>query len=273
MPYLSVAGVRTYYEDQPAQQAGPREPLLMIHGASADTLAWQDNIGHFARTRRVIAIDLPGHGKSALVDGRPTQATEEFAQHLSSFIEVLQPGPVLLVGHSMGAAISITCAIEHPQSVAGVVAVCGGAAFRGAAGVGFQGDLLRNVAVNPTDWLETTFHSVLGRSTSDARRREMAFDATRASPYVAFADLLTYTSFDFNATMPRLTRPVHWIVGEDDWSTSPAMARDTSARLVAMGLASSVTELAGVGHIPHWEQPAVFNHALEIVLEKFPCRG
>lgn len=269
MSYLTIDGVRTYYEDQAAERQLALAPLLMIHGASADTLAWHDNIAHFARTRRVIAIDLPGHGKSALLKARPTETTEEFAGHLAAFLQALQPGPVMLVGHSMGAAIAITTAIEHPSLVSGVVAVCGGAAFRGAAGVGFQGDLLRNVSVNPTDWLETTFHSVLGRTTSAQRRNEMAFDATRASPYVAFADLITYTSFDFNATMTRLTRPVHWIVGEDDWSTSPAMARDTSARLAALGVSSSVTELAGVGHIPHWEQPAVFNRALDGVLEKF----
>ena len=271
MPYITVDGLRTYYEEHESQSpsGASAAPLLMIHGASADTLAWQDNIAHFARHRRVLAIDLPGHGKSALVGGRPTETTEEYAAHVAAFIEAKRLEPTLIVGHSMGAAIAVTTAIVHPESVCGVVAVCGGAAFRGAAGVNYKGELLNYVSVDPTAWLETTFHSVLGRTTPEARRREMAFDATRASPYVAYADLLTYTSFNFNETMPRLTRPVHWIVGEDDWSTSPAMARDTSARLVAMGLASTVTELAGVGHIPHWEQPAVFNAALEQVLTRF----
>jgi pimeloyl-ACP methyl ester carboxylesterase len=264
MAYVTLDGVRLYYEE-----AGAGRPLLMIHGASQDTLSWHDNISYFAKSWHVLAVDLPGHGKSALVQGRPTTSTDEFAHYLRLFVAQKQLQKPILVGHSMGAAISIAMTVADPEAFSGTVAVCGGAAFRGPVGVSYQPQVLRDTAINPTDWLETTFHSVLGRTTPIARRREMAFDATRCSPYVAHADLITYATFNLNETIHLLRKPVYYIVGEDDWSTTPAMARETSARLAKLGVPTDCIELMGIGHIPHWEQPQAFNEVLEKVLARF----
>jgi pimeloyl-ACP methyl ester carboxylesterase len=263
MPYAYLDGLRLYYEEE-----GAGRPLLMIHGASQDTLSWHDNIKHYAKRYHVLAIDLPGHGKSELVNRRPTTVTEEFADYVWRFIEAKQLRNPILIGHSLGAGISIVTAIAHPDGIAGVVAVCGGAAFRGATGVSYQPEVLRNTQINATDWLETIFHSVLGRTTSIARRREMAFDATRCSPYVAYADLLTYSSLNLYESLHKLRTPVFYIVGEDDWSTTPDMARKTSEMLAAMGVRTEFNELKGIGHIPHWEQPDAFNAMLDGVLAR-----
>jgi len=149
-----------------------------------------------------------------------------------------------------------------------VVAVCGGAAFRGVTGVSYQPEVLRNSQINATDWLETIFHSVLGRTTPVDRRREMAFDATRCSPYVAYADLLTYSSLNLYESLHKIRTPIAYIVGEDDWSTTPAMARATHEQLAAMGVPTEFNELKGIGHIPHWEQPEAFNVVLDGVLQR-----
>lgn len=263
MAYTNIDGVRIYYE-----RHGQGAPLMMIHGASQDTLSWHDNIEHFADRYAVWALDLPGHGKSALIDGRPTRQTDEFAALIARFMETMDMKDTVLVGHSMGAAISIAASLHAPERIKCVVAVDGGAAFRGPVGVSYQPDMLRNTEINTTDWLETMFHSVLGRTTPEARRKEMAFDATRCSPYVAFSDLITYTSFNMNEMMDRVRTPIHYLMGEDDWSTTPDMARETSERLRALGVTTSFTELKGIGHIPHWEQPEAFNAALDEVLAR-----
>lgn len=266
MPYLGLDGVRLYYEEAGAKSA---PPLVMIHGASQDTLSWHDVIDRFAPQHRVLAVDLPGHGKSALISGRPTTMTDEFADIILRFLLASEAAKPILVGHSMGAGIALAAAIRRPDLVRGVVAVCGGAAFRGPTGVSYQPDVLRNAEINPTDWLETIFHSVLGRTTPEARRREMAFDATRCSPYVAYADLITYTTFNLNETIGNVRTPVYYIVGEDDWSTTPDMARETSRRLAALGVETDCIELKGIGHIPHWEQPAVFGDTLQRIFARF----
>jgi pimeloyl-ACP methyl ester carboxylesterase len=261
VPYVYLDGLRLYYEEE-----GAGKPLLMIHGASQDTLSWHDNIEQFAKKYHVFAIDLPGHGKSELIDRRPTTDTMEFADVIGRFIVAKQLRDVIVVGHSLGAGICVMTSIAHPDLIRGVVAVCGGAAFRGPTGVTYQPEMLRNTQINATDWLETIFHSVLGRTTSIERQREMAFDATRCSPYVAYADLLTYSSLNLYEHMHRIKTPIFYIVGEDDWSTSPEMARRTSDQLASMGVPTEFNELKGIGHIPHWEQPEAFNALLEQVL-------
>ena len=263
MPYITIDGIRVYYEE-----AGSGPALVMIHGASQDTLSWHDTIPPLAKSHTVYALDLPGHGKSELVDRRPTTDSTEFARIVGGFLDAKKIEGAVLIGHSLGAGVSMLTALERPERVKGVVAVCGGAAFRGPTGVTYQPDMLANTEINPTEWLETIFHSVLGRTTSLERQREMAFDATRCSPYVAYADLLAYSSFNLHEKMHLITKPVFYIVGEDDWSTTPEMARTTSEELERRGVATEFNELKGIGHIPHWEQPEAFNEVLFGVLDR-----
>jgi pimeloyl-ACP methyl ester carboxylesterase len=268
MPYVNLQGSRLYYEEEGGAD-GKRRPLVFTHGASQDTLSWRENIEHFSRRHKVYAIDLPGHGKSDLIQNRPTRTTDEHAATIGRFLEALGIEKPILVGHSMGAAISITASLNFPQRLTGVVAVDGGAAFAGAAGVNYRGNIVADAEINPGDWMETSILSVLGRTTPMARRRQMAFDCSRCSPYVQYSDIITYTGFAFAARMHEAKLPVYYIVGEDDWSTTAAICRDTASKLEARGVASGVWELTGVGHIPHWEQPEVFNELLEQVLAKF----
>lgn len=264
MPYARLDGARMYYEEQ-----GSGQPLIFIHGASQDTLSWRDNLEYFGQRYRSIAIDLPGHGKSDLVDGRPSRSPDEHAAAVGRFIRALDIQRPILVGHSMGAAISITTALNFPKEITGVVAVDGGAAFLGPAGVNYRGNILTDAEINPGDWMETSILSVLGRTTPMARRKQMAFDCSRCSPYVQYSDLLTYTSFNFAMRIHEFSVPLYYIVGEDDWSTTAKICRETVARLAPRGIPSGVWELAGVGHIPHWEQPEVFNRQLDDVLALF----
>jgi len=240
MPYITHDGARLYYEE-----AGSGRPLIFTHGASQDTLSWRDNIDHFAKRYKVYAIDLPGHGKSDLVQNRPIRSTDDFAAAISRFMKSLDIRRPILVGHSMGAAVSITASLNY------------------------RGNILADSEINPGDWMETSILSVLGKTTPMARRKQMAFDCSRCSPYVQYSDMITYTSFAFGARMHEVKVPVYYIIGEDDWSTTPAICRETSAKLKARGVASDVWELKGVGHIPHWEQPETFNKVLEEVLAKF----
>ena len=265
MSYVNLDGVRLYFEE-----AGAGQSLILIHGASQDTLSWQANFEALAPQYHVHAIDLPGHGKSGVIGGRPTRSTQEHAAWIGKFIRARGLHKPILIGHSLGAAVAITVALDFPEMVAGVVAVDGGAAFRGAAGVNYRGTVLTDAEINPSAWLETSILSVLGRTTPHHRRREMAFDATRCSPYVQYADLITYTSFSFNERLHEVRVPIYYIIGEDDWSTTPEVVRDTTQRLAANGVRTDCIVLEGLGHIPHWEQPARFNVVLAEVLSRFP---
>ena len=93
-------------------------PLLLVHGWGGDARAW--NGLHFAR-RRVVTVDLRGHGRSPVL---PTgYRPADYAGDLASLVERLGLGPVVAIGHSMGGQIVAELALERPDLVSAVVAI------------------------------------------------------------------------------------------------------------------------------------------------------
>jgi pimeloyl-ACP methyl ester carboxylesterase len=95
--------------------ACPGAPLVLLHGVGMCAEAWAPQIAAFAATRQVIALDLPGHGRTDALKGAPTLA--DYVAWAARAIAGLDLGPVALAGHSMGALIALGTAIEHPHLV------------------------------------------------------------------------------------------------------------------------------------------------------------
>lgn len=89
------------------------QTLLLIHGLGSYLPVWKHNIPALARDHRVIAIDLPGYGKSAK-DNRFAYSMEFFATIVQGVIEQLELGRPVVVGHSMGGQIALTHALAYP---------------------------------------------------------------------------------------------------------------------------------------------------------------
>lgn len=113
--YVSLDGINTHY-----LEAGAGETLILVHGGGpgADSEGnWKDTIGEYAKSFRVLALDMPGFGRTE----RPDPATFNYGQsgrnkHLIEFIEAVGGGkPVHLIGNSMGGATSLGVAINRPD--------------------------------------------------------------------------------------------------------------------------------------------------------------
>jgi pimeloyl-ACP methyl ester carboxylesterase len=124
MAFLDLDHVRLFFTDEhpgTAPDADPLLPLVFVHGYTADSHDWSWQLAHFGASRRVVAVDLRGHGASGVpVDGC---STELFVADLLALLEHLELERVVLVGHSMGAIVASVAAVEHPGRVAGIVAV------------------------------------------------------------------------------------------------------------------------------------------------------
>lgn len=97
------------------RELGDGAPLVLIHGVGMQSAAWMPQIEHFARTYRVIALDMPGHGGSdPLPEGSQLPDYVEWCRHV---IEALDLGAVNIAGHSMGALIAGGLASIHPRLV------------------------------------------------------------------------------------------------------------------------------------------------------------
>ncbi|GAA3733874.1 alpha/beta fold hydrolase [Leifsonia bigeumensis] len=252
MPYVYSRGVRLCYD-----RIGEGQPLVLLHGASQDSTSWRFNWDEFGRYYDVIALDNPGHGKSAVPPSGPVESVDEFADYAWGMIEALGLERPIIMGHSLSAAVALRLAVRYGSQLTGVVAVDGAARTKNATH--YRPGLLDYVAINPMAWIETTFLSVLGRATPIARKREMARDARRAIPEVSVADLVAYTSCDFLDELSSIVCPVVTVVGEDDWSCTPELAAESHEKITSR---KAFHCFEGVGHIPHTEQPEVFNETL-----------
>lgn len=94
---------------------GKGKPLVLLHGYQSDSRAWNDLIPFLKDRFQLIMIDLPGHGKSELVED--VNAMELMADVVLSVIDELNLVEVSVVGHSMGGYVALAMAEQAPDLV------------------------------------------------------------------------------------------------------------------------------------------------------------
>jgi len=102
-------------------EAGQGPVLVLVHGLGSSSEVWRDSIRYLARGYRVVAIDLPGYGKSD--KPRSDYSIEYHAAALNDFIDALGADKVALVGNSMGGWVSAIIALNHPEKVSHLILV------------------------------------------------------------------------------------------------------------------------------------------------------
>ena len=118
MEHVDVGGTQIAYT-----RAGSGPPLVMVHGAPADSRTWQWMLPDLARDHTVIAWDAPGFGQSSDIDD--TWRAAEFADALAAFIVTLDLERPHLVGHSFGTMVALSCFQRHPTAAASLALIGG----------------------------------------------------------------------------------------------------------------------------------------------------
>lgn len=99
--------------------------VVFIHGAENDHCVWVLQSRYLAHHGRgVLAVDLPGHGRS---DGPPLASVEAIADWIAALLDAAGVKQATLVGHSMGSLVAVECASRYPDRTTKVVLV--GTAF------------------------------------------------------------------------------------------------------------------------------------------------
>jgi sigma-B regulation protein RsbQ len=166
-------------------------------------------------------------------------------------VEALDLGSALVVGHSLGGAVMLRAMLDYPGVARAGVNIAGSASSADAK-IGYSDELLRLVSLNPTDWMETIFYSVIRSAHLTTEQRwELAFDPRRVPPECLAGDLRAYTSCAFLGELSAVNVPVLSIAGEYDWTCAPERVENTSANLPR----GQYELFEGVGHMPHLEVP------------------
>ncbi len=99
------------------QELGEGPPLLLVHGGFGDAFDWAPILPALARTRRVLAIDRPGHGLSDPFDYRGVDVLAHGRRFLAESLDALGLPRVDIVANSMGGLWSVALALEEPRRV------------------------------------------------------------------------------------------------------------------------------------------------------------
>jgi pimeloyl-ACP methyl ester carboxylesterase len=115
--YAPVNGLKMYYEVH-----GSGDPVVLLHGAFMTiTNNWTGWIGELSKTRKVIAVELQGHGRTADIDRDISSAN--LADDVAALLDHLKIPRADLIGYSMGGGVAMQCAIRHPDKVRKVVVI------------------------------------------------------------------------------------------------------------------------------------------------------
>ncbi len=127
---LTSSQITLFLYDSGIMDDGPAAPpILLIHGLGDEADTWRYILPALAADRRVIAVDLPGFGRS---DKPKRQYTINFYQSVMlELLDTLTIAPAILVGHSLGAVIAQSIALNHPDRVEQLILV-GGTLVAGA---------------------------------------------------------------------------------------------------------------------------------------------
>jgi pimeloyl-ACP methyl ester carboxylesterase len=108
--YLPINGVNYYYEIR-----SEGEPLLLLHGGLGSIDMFGPVLPILAKGRTVIAVDLQGHGRTALGD-RPL-SMEALGDDMAALVKALGHSQIDVMGYSFGGAIAFRMAVQHPETV------------------------------------------------------------------------------------------------------------------------------------------------------------
>lgn len=117
--YAPVNGVRMYYE---VHGNGSGEPLVLLHGSYMTiTNNWTGWIAELSKTRRVVAVEMQGHGRTA--DISREFSYEALADDVAALLDHLRITRADLLGYSMGGGVAMQVAIRHPEKVRKLVSI------------------------------------------------------------------------------------------------------------------------------------------------------
>ena len=218
-------------------------PVILLHGTGSSHLGWPAEVRRLAG-QRVIALDLPGHGRSG---GVGLQSIGAYADKVVEFLSDLGLYYAVLVGHSMGGAIALDIALRYPSYAAGLGLISTGAFL------GIDQNLLDAFANAYT--LKAALHTFQQRAfapqTSPAviENYLQLMRATRAS--VLASDWRACAKFDQRSEVSQISAPAWVIAGLEDRLTPVAYAHFLAGSLPA----SRLDLIANAGHLVPQEQP------------------
>lgn len=253
-PLKSADGIPLAYEVYGEGEIG----VVLVHCWSCDQTFWENQVDHLvAAGYKVVTLDLPGHGVTG--GTRDVWTIAAYGADVKTVADETGLQNMVIVGHSMGARVSLEAAALMPERVVGVISVD---ALHNADWTWPEEEFNKTIADMENDFQGSCGGFVRGMLPPDvdaALADDIVARLCDADPAVAIALLEDYAKYDEGAALKAAGVPVRAII-------SPLFpANIESNRKYNPDYDAYVIE--GTGHFPHMENPEAFNAKLVEVLE------
>jgi pimeloyl-ACP methyl ester carboxylesterase len=265
---LTLHGSRVNYVE-----VGSGPPLVFVHGLAGCWQNWLENIPYFARSHRVIALDLAGFGESELP--QEDISIPGYGRFVDAFLGEIGVERTVLVGNSMGGFIAAETAISHPSRVEQLVLVdaAGGPTLHewhgrngawvsraarlfqpiAAASLARRKSLVRRPGLRKMMLYKIATHP-------DRLAPELCYEVASGGGKPGFFDALqALMEYDFSERIPEIACPTLIVWGRDDEIVPVADAFEYEALIPNV----RTVIFDDTGHVPMLERPARFNQVLE----------
>lgn len=225
--------------------------LIFIHGSGGDHSLWSHQYAKLHKYYNIVAVDLPGHGHS---QGNGETDVERYCLWIKKLLDVLRLKNVILIGHSLGAAVALQFALTFSQYIAGIVVVGGGLKMP------VNPSLLECLKANPAEAIELICKFSLAKENRSKFSEPLKESLSVASIDVLYGDFSACDKLDFTNQIGEIILPALVICGVEDKMTPPDFSRQIAAGIVG----SKLCLIEGAGHMVMMERPDQFNDALNI---------
>ena len=253
--FTTLDGARVHY----VNYGKGSEALILIHGWTMNEDNWRDQVTEFARRTRVIAIDLPGHGKSD--KPQVTYSMDLFAQAVDAVMRDAKVKRAVLVGHSMGTPIARQFYRKYPEKTLAIVVAdgplrpFGEKAMMDSMTAGFRGP-------NYKDVMGQMFAAMFGPNlTAEAKERIQA--SRLSTPQYVLVSAMEGMADESIWGEDKINVPVLAIM-----ANNPFFGADLERRYRSIAPNLDFRLWDGVGHFIMMERPKEFNEAVLAFLDK-----
>ncbi len=264
---MEVAGeaCRIYVEE-----AGDGIPLVCLHTAGADARQYRHLMcdPEITDKFRVIAFDLPWHGKSTPPVGWQDReyelTTDLYKQTIMAFCRAYELADPVIMGCSMGGRVVLHLALEEADYFKAVIALEGADKLDPY----YELDWLHRPDVHGGEVCAAFVSAQIAPQSPDDYRHETLWHYMQGGPGIFKGDLHFYWhDGDFDDRSPLIDTekcPVYLLSGEYDSSCTPERTEATAARIKG----SKAVIMKGMGHFPTAENPDYFREFLLPVLDE-----
>ena len=252
------------------EEAGQGIPLLCLHTAGSDGRQYRGvlNDAQITKNYRVIAFDMPWHGKSSPPAGWQNEdyrlTTGSYTGMIMDFIKALGLERPVVMGCSIGGRIVLDLALKHARELRALVGLQTGAFVERY----YDAAWLDHPEVHGGRACGAVAYGLMSPLSPEKERWETVWHYMQGGPGIFTGDLYFYqVEGDIRGRIGAIDTsvcPLYLLTGEYDYSASPRDTEAAAARIKG----AKMTVMKGLGHFPMSENPEAFLGYLRPVLEE-----